>query len=242
MNDKEKIGIVLIHGFTGSDYEMEPLEQFLHDEGYIVNNILLPGHGTTPEDHKQHTWVEWIDHAQQELDKLKSIDKTFVVGLSMGAAITYYLAVNNPGLDGIIGMAGPIKIPDKIFYLVKLFPFIKYLKPWNKAMTSYWEDEDAMERCRDHGYDKFSTKSVLELDKLLEEMRVRLPLIAVPTLILHAEKDTQVPPNYSKEIYEVIPIKDKEIKWIERGGHVIPMDAGYKQAFEIIREWLEGHL
>ena len=41
-----KIGCLLVHGFTGAPTEMLPLGQFLSDKGYSVLGVRLSGHGT----------------------------------------------------------------------------------------------------------------------------------------------------------------------------------------------------
>ena len=43
-------GILLIHGLTATTAEVRPLAKRFHDEGFTVSAVLLPGHGTTPEE------------------------------------------------------------------------------------------------------------------------------------------------------------------------------------------------
>jgi len=44
------VGVVCIHGFTGSPYEMRYLGEALARAGRTVRNLLLPGHGTSVDD------------------------------------------------------------------------------------------------------------------------------------------------------------------------------------------------
>ena len=46
----KSIGILLVHGFTGSPASMRPWAEYLNQHGYTVTVPLLPGHGTRPED------------------------------------------------------------------------------------------------------------------------------------------------------------------------------------------------
>ena len=39
-----EVGIILVHGFTGSPAELKELGEELHKEGYTVQGVLLPGH------------------------------------------------------------------------------------------------------------------------------------------------------------------------------------------------------
>ncbi|MHA1303743.1 MAG: alpha/beta hydrolase [Candidatus Heimdallarchaeaceae archaeon] len=238
---QKKVGFLLIHGFTGTHYELEPLAEFLRKQGYVVENITLPGHETTPEDHLNTKWTEILDYAQQELDKLKtSCETVFVSGLSMGGAITLYLGAKNPSLAGIIPMSAPYKIPDWRFTFLKLFPFLFILMPWQYNDNSEIEDPKVKEihRC----YERYRTRSVLWLNKLLKEARNLLPVIKVPTLILHSVNDPSVPQKHAKYIFNKIKARDKELIWIEKGGHIIPEDYGKEQAFSVINSWVEERI
>ena len=43
-----RIGVLLVHGFTGAPPSMRPWGEFLLSKGYTVRVPLLPGHGTKP--------------------------------------------------------------------------------------------------------------------------------------------------------------------------------------------------
>ena len=53
------VGVLLVHGFTGSPASMRPWGEFLNSKGYTVRVPLLPGHGTQPEDLNKVKWQEW---------------------------------------------------------------------------------------------------------------------------------------------------------------------------------------
>jgi carboxylesterase len=78
------IGILLVHGFTGSPASMRPWGEFLYSKGYTVRVPLLPGHGTHPEHLNKVKWQEWPAKIEFELSQLKkSCDVVFLIGLSM---------------------------------------------------------------------------------------------------------------------------------------------------------------
>ena len=56
-----KVGFLLIHGFTATTTEVRLLADKLHKDGYTVSAPLLPGHMTTPED--MNTVPGWIGMA-----------------------------------------------------------------------------------------------------------------------------------------------------------------------------------
>ena len=52
----KEIGVVLVHGYTGSPSSMRPWAEYLNQQGYTVRVPLLPGHGTKPEDLSEIKW------------------------------------------------------------------------------------------------------------------------------------------------------------------------------------------
>ena len=240
MSSKEKIGFLLIHGFTGTHYEMIPLEEFLETKGFTVRNITLPGHETTEDDLITKKWYNWVDHAQMELDELKNkCEKVFVVGLSMGGAITLLLGAKNQDLAGIITLAAVYRPPDWRMYLM-VIPFVHKIYPKYRNEESGWEDLEALSTHKSYNY--YPIKSVKELYKLLQEVKKQVERIQVPILIVSAKKDLSVPQKQAKLIYEKVNSKDKKQVSITKGGHVIPKDAGRNQMFEAVDEWLNGRL
>ena len=228
---------LLIHGFTGTHYEMVPLEEFLVGKGYYVNNITLPGHETTIEDMTKTKWVEWVKYAQNQLQNLcKDYKTVFIGGLSMGGAITLYLGANNPEIAGIIVMAAPYKPVDWRMLLIRILPIHILLKN-KKNIETGWEDLDSLESHKSYG--KYPLKSIAELHKLLVRVKKLVPKISVPILVVQSKNDSSISSEFPSWIYENVESSNKELEWIEKGGHVIPKDAGRLQLFRIIEKWLE---
>ena len=236
-SNSNQIAFLLIHGFTGAHFEMTPLEIFLVSEGYVVKNITLPGHETTVEELAETKWKDWINHAQNELNSLSNkYERVYISGLSMGGAITLYLGASNPNVSGIIAMAAPYKPVDWRMYLIRYLPihwFYKYFKNEERG----WEDLDSLKTHKSYG--TYPIRSIRELHKLLVKVKKLVPEISIPILIIQSKNDPSVPPEIAKWVYTNVKTSDKQIAWIEKGGHVIPKDAGRFQLFEILKQWLE---
>src|SRR5690625_4650962 len=87
------IGCLIIHGYTGGPYEVEPLIEFLREHTeWKVSVPILPGHG------EQLTLAdishdEWLKAAEEDIKKLlDKCDTVYVIGFSMGGMIAAYLA------------------------------------------------------------------------------------------------------------------------------------------------------
>jgi carboxylesterase len=97
-------GCLLLHGFTGTPYDMRFIAGGLHDCEISVCGVRLPGHATTPEDMAQHTWRHWYEGACEGLSQLRqSASRVIVVGQSMGALLALKLAADHP--DQVAGIA-----------------------------------------------------------------------------------------------------------------------------------------
>ena len=74
-SDKHKSGydyhggdtaILLIHGYASYPYDFAPLTPHLEEKGFSYNAILLPGHGTSPEDLLNVTHDTWQAKVAEE--------------------------------------------------------------------------------------------------------------------------------------------------------------------------------
>jgi len=240
MSSRNNIGFLLIHGFTGTHYEMQPLAEFLLQEGYIIENITLPGHETSEEDLMTKKWTDFTDFAQKELDKLKEkCEKVFVCGLSMGGAITLYLGAKNPDINGIIPMAAVCKPPDWRMYLLAI-PFAHLIYPMYRSEESGWEDLEALKTHK--SYENYPIKAVSQLYYMIRKVKKLTKNITVPILVVYSKKDPSVPRKQAMWIFNNVKSKDKEVQEIDKGGHVIPKDAGRVQLFKSVKKWVENRI
>src|SRR5689334_23628869 len=91
-----RAAVLLLHGFTGSPWEVRPLGDSLAARGYHVYAPLLPGHGTTPEAMLYVTHLDWEREAERGLQALKGFEHVFVAGLSLGSLLALLVAARFP--------------------------------------------------------------------------------------------------------------------------------------------------
>ncbi|AGB40735.1 esterase/lipase [Halobacteroides halobius DSM 5150] len=221
---------LIIHGFTGTPAHMRQLGEFLYQKGdYTVSGILLPGHGTSMEDMEESTWRDWLQAAREEYERLdQAYDQVYVMGLSMGGALTLLLA-EEYNVDKIIPIAAPIKIFDKKAYLA---PILKYFKRFE-----HWEESEEKDKY-DIGYLGMPVKSIQDLLKLMRLAKQDLGQIDSPALIVQSYQDETVKPISAKLIYDGIMSLDKEIMWLERSGHVCTLGPEKDQIHKKILNFL----
>ena len=117
-------GVLLIHGFTASPYEMSELGNYLHKYGYSVYGTRVAGHGTSPPNLNRFSFYDWYESLKYGYFSLKkTTDKIFIVGQSMGALLGLTLSLSNH-CDGLILLSPVFSVKDKKFYFV---PIVRHL-------------------------------------------------------------------------------------------------------------------
>ncbi len=99
----------------------------MHERGFSVCAIRLPGHGTTPEDMNDTRFEDWWNHTLASYDLLAAAgfqERSIIpVGFSMGGLLAIKLSLVRP-VGGLMTLATPIFLHDRrIRYagIVKLF-------------------------------------------------------------------------------------------------------------------------
>jgi carboxylesterase len=231
---RKDIGILLIHGFTGSPASMRPWAHYLSEKGYTVRVPQLPGHGAKWQDLNTVSWESWPAKAEKELATLKSTcKKVFICGLSMGGGTTLNIASKNE-VDGII-LANPmIHIPG---VLIKFAPLIAMVQPGRASVG----DDIKKPGVTEWGYDVLPTKGVLQLNKLLKATRAALKNVKAPLLLFHSTEDHVLPLSNTEIIMSEVGSPEKKRLELSNSYHVSTMDYDAPEIFAQSLAFIEAH-
>lgn len=96
-------GILIIHGYGGSIGDYQIFAQQLHNAGFTVSGICLPGHGRGQQVLRTATVDDWRRAVTEAAEHLRRrCQRTFVVGSSFGAVLALDYALNHPrDCDGL---------------------------------------------------------------------------------------------------------------------------------------------
>ena len=137
-------------------------------------------------------------------------------------------------------MSTPYKLRDdpRLPYAGLISKFIPYMPKSKEAPGSGWFDKEAW---KDHvAYPQNPVRSVGELNKLLGAMRVALPKVNVPVLLIHSKDDRYVlPENMEMLDAGLVNASDKTKMYVTRSGHVITRDAARQQVFAFAVEFIQ---
>lgn len=210
---------------------MRLLGEYLNSKGFTVKCVLLPGHGTTPEDLNETTTDDWYaeaEHACCEL--LSSHSKVMVAGLSMGGLLTIRIASQLP-IERAAILAAPIYLQDK---RVPLFPILRYfVKYLPKQKRNYHEAAKY-----NVAYDKMPTKPIGSILQMIKTAKAEyIPKIEIPCLVMQSKIEHTVAPKSAQYIYDNIKSKVKKLVWFEHCGHILTLDNEREKVFELVGEF-----
>jgi carboxylesterase len=226
------VGILLAHGYSATTVDVRPLAQNLHDHGYTVAGPLLPGHGTQPADLNRVRWQDWVAEGEKTYQQLKQrCEKVFVGGESMGAMVALQLASDHPEAAGILCYAPAIKLTMTSFDMIKLnlaAPFLEQIPRDSLDCSDKWQ-----------GYPGLPLKGASQLLRMQKATLAKLPKIRQPIIIFQGRKDTTVAADAGEIILQGIKSSVKELHWLEKSTHAIPLDQEIELVTKLSVDFIE---
>ena len=210
------VGILIVHGFTGSPYSMRPIAEHFAALGYPVEMPLLAGHGTRWQDMRLTDYRDWLNSVESAYRRLTDEGlRVVVIGMSMGGTLAVNLSARLP----VLGTA--IINP----YMVDVNPLMRHAGVVSKllpALKSVGSDI-AVPGVSEGAYRLTPTASVYQLHLLGAETRELLPRLKAPVLYLRSLGDHTVSDSSHKYFLEhcSAPV---EFRWLTRSYHVATLD------------------
>lgn len=213
------VGVLLLHGFTGSPKSMKPWANYLAEHGYSTSVPRLPGHGTTWPEMNRTRWTDWYAEATRAFDELQaSCERVFVFGMSMGGTLALRLAEDR-GSD----VAGFVLVNPSVFTTRPdrhLLPFLQKFVPAFPGISN-----DIKKDGQDEGaYDKIPLKAAHSLSALWRATSDDIGEVHQPVLIFTSKDDHVVEPENSDWILEHVNSTDRRQIILEDSYHVATLD------------------
>ncbi len=211
--------VLLLHGWTGTPANVRPLADRLGEAGYGVVAPLLAGHGTTISDLQATGWHDWVEGATESaLEIVDAGHRLHVAGLSMGGVISVLLAATFD-VGSLVTINAPYSVHSRTLrhsWAVRGSDRIRI-----EADPVYPEGY-----LTDHhlGYRDTPVGVAAELFDLIRAMRVALPRVTAPTLVVQSRTDLTVKPKSGTQIYEKLTTDFKRLSWLDNSSHVATLD------------------
>lgn len=237
--DDASTAVLLLHGFTGSPWEVRPLGESLADRGFFVRAPRLPGHGTVPEAMLWVTWRDWLGAAEAALDSLAAFPRVCVAGLSMGGLLGLLLAERRPTrISRLVLMAPVMRVRQpagRLLERVGAGVLSGFGARWLSKKGTDLEDDEA--RARAPVLPRYPVARLFDLFDLQRLARRAAPRVSVKTLIVAAANDHVVDRRSVEALHAAMP--DAERLLLQRGFHIVPQDVDRARLAAEVAEFLD---
>lgn len=222
-----KDGVLLVHGYMAAPAEVKALADELERRGFWVYGVRLAGHGTAPEDLSERSWQDWSRSVETGYGIISSLCRNVVVGgFSTGGGLALELATRVPGISGVFAVCPPVRLRNP---LSKLVPGMDVLRKSLKKVGMGSVLKKFVENHPENpgiNYFRNPISGVHQLERLMEDLNEKLPLIKLPALVIQSKGDPVVDPLGSKELFEKIGTRDKEYRIFDFNRHGILLGDG----------------
>ncbi|PZR25403.1 MAG: alpha/beta hydrolase [Citrobacter freundii] len=244
--------VVLIHGYPLSDASWEYQYHPLLKAGYRVIGITLRGFGQSDKPYGKYNYDQFADDIKAVLDKL-DIKDAVLGGHSMGGAISlhYTAKYNAAHLSKLVlfSAAAPVhtKRPDFDYPLFTKEAITRWVELNNNNRPALYDELGAkfisLPTTLTPGIgawlgaiemqaSPYATEQAL-IALRDEDLRSDLPKINIPTLIMHARKDSIVSFALAEQLNK--GIKNSTLVPFEKSGHAAFLEEKDKTNDELIR-------
>ena len=216
--------VLLLHGLTGSTFEVYPVAERLHRAGLRCLAPVMAGHGGSAADLAGVPWAEWVGKARRDLARLDGARRRFVVGCSMGALVACALAHDQPArVDGLVLLAPALELAagGKLGALLGRIPWLRDAIVPKRAGSDV---ADADMRRRNPCMDAVPLAAVAELVALQAHVDHQLPGIAAPAIVVMGAKDHTVTVAGARRLARRIGSGPAEVVLLRRSWHLVGVD------------------
>jgi len=232
---------ILLHGFSGSPYDLQPLVGPLTEIGYRVVLPVLP-----EQSRKTPAWdrgeigadalVRWVrDLIAEETERAGR--PPVLVGFSMGGALAI-LAGEAGGIDRLVLLAPYLALAvadEAATATAEVTQWAIPLVP--KTQRGQINDPDGYARYEPGSY-VISMEDFLRLQRLAERARFAARNIAVPTLVVYAPEDSVASAEATRKVAGQMP--DAALMPADASDHVLLFDYDAPEIVRAVVAFLES--
>ncbi len=211
---------LLLHGFTGGPYEIEPLAKHLRELGWTCRIPTLAGHGGDLHRLGFVKRSDWIGSAEMAAGELTNLYGSFdLIGFSMSGLIAAYLANRYPVrklilLNAAVIYISPRRLADSIRHNIRRRDFSEYVR---KNGTPF--------------------SAVVQFMRLVHELKPEFAKVKIPSLVIQGGRDHVVHPGSARFIMSRLA-GPKELRVYPDSRHMICSECEADEVFAAVQNFL----
>lgn len=184
-------GVLLVHGFAASPWEMRLLGEYLAGRGLSVLAVRLPGHGSRAEDLAGRTWEEWLTAVEEGYRLLAGRHRyLYSIGMSTGCLLTVRHALER-NYQGMALCAPYLRIRHR---LAAYAGWLRWFLPFHGR-------EDPV-GSSPHYYGRRPVAGVYQINRLIKALQPRLAECHVPVMAFNSEGDRTIISSSGRQLLD----------------------------------------
>ncbi len=249
-------GVLLFHSLSSGPQELQYLAHGLHRAGHTVQVPVLPDYSLGSPGQRLAGQADWVAAALAAFDALQArCDTVAVGGLSVGAVLALQVAAQRVAqVDALLALSTALDFDGWATpWSRRLLPFARWMPgagdiglrmtaPFGVKDTTLrgWIGAQVREAAGTTGAGAvLHVRDVLQVRRLAQDTRRRLPDITAPTLLLHAQHDDVASSHSADEVGR--RIRSKHITWqlFADSYHQLGIDSEKLQVLAAMRNFLQ---
>jgi carboxylesterase len=222
------VSALLIHGLTGTPYEMRYLGEQLAGAGIRVRGVRLAGHAGQPEELATAGYDNWYESVVEGFEHLRGFgDPIVAIGLSAGAVLGVRLALDRGAEIAGLGLLAPaFFLPRQVSIALGALRLLGSVTRRVFILSTGGSDIHDTAAHRIHPTTRLTPLSgPINLLDLSAMVRPRLGALSQPALIIHSHGDHTCP--YERNVDFVMSrlgSARKRLVELHESYHVITVD------------------
>ncbi|HZO80926.1 MAG TPA: alpha/beta fold hydrolase [Candidatus Binataceae bacterium] len=222
------VSALLVHGLSGTPYEMRFLGERLAAAGVRVCGVRLAGHAAEPQDLGAATHAQWYESVVEGFERLRQFgDPNVVIGLSMGGVLAARLAADQrEAVAGVVMLSPAFFLP---LWIRAALRAVRALGPFASRIylrCAGADIHDDAARSVHPSTPLMPLSAVFELLDLSAGVRARLGRVTQPALIIHSRQDHVCPADKNVEfVLAHLGSLQKRAIYLDKSFHVITVDS-----------------
>lgn len=243
--------VVLWHSLFVDSQSWGPLVDALAADR-TVYTIDAPSHGKSEAVHRDFTFDELVDSAEQALDRLGLTEPVDWVGNAFGGHVGIHLAARGSRIRTLTTIGTPVKgftLKEKLtkgWPLVETYRFAGPIGFLKKQLSDSLLGPEAVAAEPDQAATVIASFADADRDGMVHAMRSMmlrrstvedlLPRITVPTLVMSARNDAiGWRPDEARQTCAAVP--DCRVEEVAGGGHVAPLLVDRERILGLVTEF-----
>lgn len=232
--DGGPVGVLVLHGFTGSPQTVRGWAEHLAAGGLSVRAPLLPGHGGSWQDLSRTGWIDWYAAAERSFTELRAAcEQVFVAGISMGGCLAFRLGqTQGQKVSGLV-VVNPSLAGDT--RLLALAPALKHVI---QSLPSIGGDIKKP-GVREKALKRTPVASVATLPQMWRTTAAQLGEVTQPLLVYRSTTDHVVGPASMRVLMAALP--GAQVRPLANSYHVATLDNDAPEIFDGTLSFVREH-